>query len=941
MRIKKFTLFMLSLTILSPWTTFAQNMYQSHLPVPTEKGKGKIDTRIDNMGYWKRMADSGYVEVAPQMPVPQAIFKGSEITIPGRGIMTTDSPDVLVTTINSTQSENSIIVRPDNYLSIYNSNNSTTNPVNHLYGADKLFSSDGGGTWGGSVDGAGGDNSGDPATGISLDGRYFSGFINNNKGQSVAYSTNGGSTWSAVVCGTAPNPGNGDLLDKNHLWVDISPSSSYQGYVYSAWTEFSTSLNAYQIIATRSTNGGSTWSSPTPISSGVSAGSLNHGVNLHSGPNGELYVVWAIYDTWPSDETALGFTKSTDGGASYSTANRIISNIRGIRYSGTSKNQRVNSFPSMTVDISGGPYNGTIYVVWTNIGIPGINSGTDRNIYMIKSTNQGSTWSTPVKVNQDPIGLGKQHYFPWITCDPVKGSLSVIFYDDRNVSSTQCETWVASSTDGGTTWADFRVSDVAFTPAPIPGLAASYMGDYLGISAREGRVYPNWTDNRTGTTLTYVSPFDLFLYPVAKFSAFNTTCCLDSTVVFTDLSTRTPTSWNWTITPATLAYVNGTNSSSQNPQVQFTANGNYTVRLIATNTNGADTMLRSNYITVTSLTSDFVADITEVELNYPVVFTNYGNCGITSYSWNFGAGAFPATSTTAGPHPVSYSTTGLKTVSLTVNGSVTTTKTNYVNVIQYLPYCLAWTLICDEYIGNVTIGQINNSTSCTSGGYANYRNLSTTVSPGYPYAISVTNGLSYTGDQCAIWVDWDHDGDFTDPGEQVSVSGTPGLGPYTATITPPVTALQGNKCMRIRIAYTGPVPSCGITTYGEVEDYSLYVGAPGLWKGGTAGLQTDWNTASNWDDGRVPATGANIVIPAGRSYYPLITSSHQCNNMQIQDGATMTVQGSTLTVTGNLIIGQGSGGTLTINGGTCNVTGSATANTGSIVHLLNGGVMND
>jgi PKD repeat protein len=939
MKAQRLIKLLLGIGFLFSQPVIAQNEMNNHLPKATPKGMGKIDTRVDNMGYWTRMAGLGYVEVAPMAPVQQAIFKGSEINIPGRGLRTTDSPDLLVTTVNSTQSENSIFIKPGDYLSIFNSNNSTTNPVDHLYGADYLQSSDGGGTWGGGIDGTGGDNSGDPTTGISLDGRYYSGFINNNSGQSVAYSINGGVTWSVVVCGTVANPGS-QLLDKNHLWVDISPSSSYLGYVYNAWSAFLSS-SAPQIRITRSTNGGSTWSTPVNVSSGVSAGSLNHGVNLHTGPNGELYVVWAIYDTWPSDETALGFTKSTDGGASYATASRIISNIRGIRNSGTSKNQRVNSFPSMTVDISGGPYNGTIYVVWTNIGVPGTNTGTDRNIYMIKSTNQGSNWSAPVKVNQDPIGQGKQHYFPWITCDPVKGDLSVIFYDDRNVSSSQCETWVANSTDGGATWTDFRVSDVAFTPAPIPGLAASYMGDYLGISAREGRVYPSWTDNRTGTTLTYVSPFDLLLYPVAKFAADNTTSCLDSMVVFTDLSTRTPTSWNWTITPTTFSYVNATTSSSQNPQVQFTATGNYTVRLIATNTYGADTMLRSNYITVTSLTSDFIANITEVEVNYPVVFTNFANCGITSWSWNFGSGAFPATSTTVGPCIVSYSTTGLKTVSLTVNGSVNTTKTNYINVIQYLTYCLAGTSICDEYIGNVTIGQINNSTSCTIGGYANYKNLSTTVSPGYPYSINVTNGTPYTLDQCGMWVDWDHDGDFTDPDEQIAVSGTPGGGPYTATITPPVTALQGNKCLRIRITYNGsPVP-CGIFTYGEVEDYSLYVGIPGLWKGGTTGVETDWNTAANWDDGRVPATSANIVIPAGRSYYPLITASHQCNNMQIQDGATMTIQGVTLTITGNLIIGQGVGGTLTINGGTCNVTGFATANNGSVVHLLNGGVMND
>jgi hypothetical protein len=230
-------------------------------------------------------------------------------------------------------------------------------------------------------------------------------------------------------------------------------------------------------------------------------------VNIHTGPDGEVYVLFAVYDSWPSDETALGFAKSFDGGVTFAPATRIITNIRGIRTTETSKNQRVNSFPSMTVDISNGPNRGTIYAVWTNIGVPGVNQGPDIDVYMIKSTDQGATWSLPSKINQDPSGLGKEHYFPWITCDPSFGTLSVIFYDDRNVSSSQCEVYCANSSDGGDTWEDFKVSDVAFTPSPIPGLAGGYMGDYLGISAFNRMVYPCWTDNRMGNCMTFVSPY--------------------------------------------------------------------------------------------------------------------------------------------------------------------------------------------------------------------------------------------------------------------------------------------------------------------------------------------------------------------------------------------------------------------------------------------------
>ena len=152
--------------------------------------------------------------------------------------------------------------------------------------------------------------------------------------------------------------------------------------------------------------------------------------------------------------------------------------------------------------------------------------------------------------------------------------------------------YVASSNDGGLTWEDFKVSDVAFTPAAIPNLADGYMGDYLGISAVGSKVYPTWTDNRSGTAMTYVSPFILTYLPFANFTASTTTPCLNQTVTFQEATTNNPTSWLWTITPEGYIYTDGTDSTSQNPQVEFTAYGDYSVRLIATNIYGIDTTIK-------------------------------------------------------------------------------------------------------------------------------------------------------------------------------------------------------------------------------------------------------------------------------------------------------------------------------------------------------------
>jgi PKD repeat protein len=929
---KKYTL-LLALFAILPFLSMSQISREPgrHHAKPTAKGVGKIDTRIDNMRYWRRMADSGFVLVAPMAPVPEAQYTGSVIRSPM--VIPANSTDVPTTTVNSTQSENSVFVHPTNGQLVLNSNNSTQNPVGSLYGANYLISADGGTTWGGSVNGAGGSNSGDPAAAIGLTGRQYIGFIDNNDGQSVAYSTNNGTTWTTVAAAIQ----NGDLLDKNHLWIDNSASSPYEGNIYVSYTDFGDP--DYAIEITRSTNDGLSYSTPVSISAAVNAGSHNQGVNIQTGPDGEVYVIWAIYDDFPADETAIGFAKSTNGGATFAPASRIISNIRGIRTSETSKNHRVNSFPSMAVDISGGPNNGNLYIVWANIGVPGTNTGSDIDVYMIKSTNEGADWSVPVKVNQDPSGQGKEHYFPWITCDRLTGELSVVFYDDRNVSSTQCEVFVANSADGGENWEDFKVSDVAFTPAPIPGLASDYMGDYLGISSVGNRVYPTWTDNRTGTTLTYVSPFNLSPAPAAFFAANSTSSCPDETVTLTDHSTHSPTSWIWSITPLTYTYVNSTGPNSQHPQVQFTDFGNYSIQLIAVNSYGSDTLLKTNYISVNDVNANFDANVLNINIGNSVTFTKVPSCNVTSYLWNFGNGASPATATTAGPHVVTYSTAGFKNVSLTINGTVTEIKNKYI--IVDAAYCNAGAT-CDEYISNVTFGSISNSSSCTPGGYTKFTQYWTRVSPGIGYALTVTNGNPYTGNQCRTWVDWNQDLDFSDADEIYTMTGSPGQGPYTATITIPAGAAKGLTRIRTRITYTGSITACNTLQWGETEDYSIYVGTPGLWEGGTAGAETDWNTAGNWDDGRIPAASTNVVIPAGVMDYPDINGTITCNDLVIKDGATLTIgTGATLNVSGDLMVGEGLSGVFVIAGGICNVTGIVTSSPGSSIEVINNGVMNE
>jgi PKD repeat protein/putative hemolysin len=80
--------------------------------------------------------------------------------------------------------------------------------------------------------------------------------------------------------------------------------------------------------------------------------------------------------------------------------------------------------------------------------------------------------------------------------------------------------------------------------------------------------------------------------PTANFSLASSTC-QGNPVTITDSSLNTPTSWHWSFSPSTITYVNGTTSSSQNPQVTFNEPGAYQVTLLASNAQGSDSETKS------------------------------------------------------------------------------------------------------------------------------------------------------------------------------------------------------------------------------------------------------------------------------------------------------------------------------------------------------------
>jgi hypothetical protein len=140
-------------------------------------------------------------------------------------------------------------------------------------------------------------------------------------------------------------------------------------------------------------------------------------------------------------------------------------------------------------------------------------------------------------------------------------------------------------------------------------------------------------------------------------------------------------------------------------------------------------------------------------------------------------------------------------------------------------YCSSKGITNYEYISSVSVGGINNI-SGDNGGYGNFTNMVASINPGAVTSITLTPGYHGPGytEFWTVYIDYNQNGLFTDAGEMVLQTSSSSA--ITKTFTVPASALTGNTRMRIQMQYglnqTNP---CASFSYGEVEDYTVNIGA--------------------------------------------------------------------------------------------------------------------
>ncbi|MBK9097713.1 MAG: T9SS type A sorting domain-containing protein [bacterium] len=392
-------------------------------------------------------------------------------------------------TSNFTQSETSIIAFGNNVVIGFNDSGSYTGGANKFTGWS--YSSDGGASFvdGGTLPTSAIGDAGDPVLARNeTTGRIYLSTLGFSGSGTIQMfrSDDNGVTWQAPVNAT---PG-GSSEDKQWHTVDNFAGTG-NGNVYMISRRFGGSPGIYFF---RSTDQGSTF--------GPSGG-----VNIFSGGQGAFVAVGpdhSVYAFYYNGSTSIQVRKSTDLGVSFGAAVTIFNGISGgvngdLGLTGkrngltTFSSFRSNAFPHVAIN----PVSGHIYTTFNNNP-----AGTDKgDIYLTISTDNGATWSTPDRINDDVTTTDQ--WQPTIAVTPNGNRLGIFYYSrqedtaENNLFKYYGRIGVIS---GSTVNFDpsFAISDVASLPefGRDNVVNTVYMGDYNHASATNDAFHVVWSDNR-------------------------------------------------------------------------------------------------------------------------------------------------------------------------------------------------------------------------------------------------------------------------------------------------------------------------------------------------------------------------------------------------------------------------------------------------------------
>jgi len=299
----------------------------------------------------------------------------------------------------------------------------------------------------------------DPVLNADSAGRFFYLSLLQNFFDDLWRSITGGQSWTRV--------GPADGGDKQWFTIDNTNSSGH-GFQYQCWSTDGNNYGGRQF--TRSTDGGLTWMAPINIPNSPAFGTLDvdstgnlfiGGVTLESGE------IWCVRSTNAKNGAVVpNFDRST------------AVNLGGdIVYSEPINPGGLVGQIFLALDRSGTSTNNNVYML-ASVQPTGFANGSD--VMFVRSSDGGSTFSAPRRINDDPVNHSKWHWFGTLSVAP-SGRIDVVWFDTRNAAdNTTSQLFYSFSIDGGNTWS--RNVAVSNQFNPFVGYPNQFkLGDYITV----------------------------------------------------------------------------------------------------------------------------------------------------------------------------------------------------------------------------------------------------------------------------------------------------------------------------------------------------------------------------------------------------------------------------------------------------------------------------